>query len=213
MNTLIGPALRATSSGPITVVDDVTEQLATGAADALIKPRLRGWIHLYCAVAAAIAGTALVVVSWAAVSKRAGHSTLAYTAAIVAMFAVSAIYHRVDWQSATTRTRMRQLDHSMIFVFIAGSYTPFVRLAMPRATGHVVLAIVWGAALGRSRAGTVVAHGAALGGRAAVSAAGLGGGLLHRDDLAQRRDGRTGTAGCRRRAVQHWRGVLWIALA
>jgi len=41
---------------------------------------------------------------------------------------------------------MRRLDHSMIFVLIAGSYTPFARLDMPRGTGHVVLAIVWGGA-------------------------------------------------------------------
>jgi hemolysin III len=132
--------------GPIAVVDD-TGQLAEGAASVVTKPRLRGWIHLYCAVAAVIAGTPLVAVSWAAASKRAGHATLAYTLAIVAMFAVSAMYHRVHWESATVRNWMRRLDHSMIFVFIAGSYTPFARLAMPRTTGHVVLAIVWGGAL------------------------------------------------------------------
>jgi len=141
------PAPQPESSGPIAVVDDFTEHLLEGAAHVLTKPRLRGWIHLYCAVAAVIAGTALVAVSWAVASKRAGHATLAYTVAIVAMFAVSAIYHRVHWESATARKWMRRLDHSMIFVFIAGSYTPFARLAMPRATGHVVLAIVWGGAL------------------------------------------------------------------
>ena len=135
------------SFGPIGVVDDFTGQLAKGPADVLTKPRLRGWIHLYCAVAAVIAGTALVVVSWAEASKRAGHATLAYTLAIVAMFAVSAIYHRVHWESAAAKNWMRRLDHSMIFVFIAGSYTPFARLATPRATGHLVLAIVWGGAL------------------------------------------------------------------
>jgi hemolysin III len=115
--------------------------------EVLAKPRLRGWIHLYSAGIAAVAGTTLVIVSWMAASKRAGHSTLAYTAAIVAMFAVSALYHRVNWASTTTRKRMRQLDHAMIFVFIAGTYTPVIRLAMPRSTGHVVLALVWGAAL------------------------------------------------------------------
>ena len=135
------------SLGPIAVVDDVTGQLAQGAADALTRPRLRGWIHLYCAVAAFFAGTALVVVSWALASERAGHATLAYALAIVAMFTVSAIYHRVHWESATAKKWMRRLDHSMIFVLIAGTYTPFATLAMPRATGHAVLAIVWGGAL------------------------------------------------------------------
>jgi hemolysin III len=111
------------------------------------KPRLRGWIHVYCAVAALVAGSALVAASWMVVSRLAGHATLAYTLAIVAMFAVSATYHRVQWTSAGTRARMRRLDHSMIYVFIAGTYTPFARLDMPRSTGHVVLAIVWGGAL------------------------------------------------------------------
>ena len=88
-----------------------------------------------------------MAVSWAAASKRAGHSTLTYTLPIVAMFAVSAIYHRVHWESTAVRNWMRRLDHSMIFVLIAGSYTPFARLDMPRAAGHVALAIAWGGAL------------------------------------------------------------------
>ncbi len=128
-------------------VAGATEQIAGGAAAVVTKPRLRGWIHQYCAIAAVIAGVPLVVVSWADVSKRAGHSTLTYALAIVAMFAVSAIYHRVDWVSAYVRNWMRRLDHSMIFVLIAGTYTPFARLTMPRGTGYVVLAIVWGGAL------------------------------------------------------------------
>lgn len=53
------------------------------------KPRLRGWIHVYAAVIAAIAGAALVSVSWSAESTRAGISTLIYTLTIVAMFTVS----------------------------------------------------------------------------------------------------------------------------
>src|SRR5271170_1231634 len=96
------------SFGPVALVE-LTDNLAEGAADALTKPRLRGWIHQYCAVVAAIAGTALVAVSWAEASKRAGHS--------------------------------------MIFVLIAGSYTPFARLAMPRPTGYVVMEIVWAGAV------------------------------------------------------------------
>ena len=124
-----------------------TGPFAVSEARVLSKPRLRGWIHLYCAYAALVAGSALVAVSWSVTSTRAGHATLAYTLAIVAMFTVSATYHRVSWGSTAARNWMRRLDHSMIFVFIAGTYTPFARLDMPPSTGHQVLAIVWGGAL------------------------------------------------------------------
>ncbi len=140
-------ARRHASSGAVAIVDDLVPRLVEGAAQIVTKPRMRGWIHLYCAVVAAVAGTALVAVSWAVESKRAGHSTLAYALAIVAMFAVSATYHRVEWQSATARNRMRRLDHSMIFVFIAGTYTPFAMLNFPPQAGKLVLSIVWGGAL------------------------------------------------------------------
>lgn len=132
------------SAGAVAVID---EHPNLSAVDPLSIPRLRGWIHLYCAVAAFFGGAALVVMSWAMASNRAGHATLAYALAIVAMFAVSAIYHRVHWQSPAARQWMRRLDHSMIFVLIAGTYTPFARLAMPHSTGLVVLTIVWGGAL------------------------------------------------------------------
>jgi hemolysin III len=126
-------------------IDD-TDRFGQGMA-ALLKPRLRGWIHLYCAFGALVAGSILVAVSWAAESKQAGHATLAYTLAVVAMFGVSATYHRVHWGSVSARKWMRRLDHSMIFVLIAGTYTPFATLDMPAATGRIVLGIVWGGAL------------------------------------------------------------------
>lgn len=132
-------ASRAEHSGPIAVVED--------AVDVLTKPLLRGWIHFYAAWLAIICGATLVSVSWAAHSPLAGHATFVYAASTVAMFAVSATYHRVQWKSTAARLRMKRLDHSMIFVFIAGSYTPFARLAMPRDTGHLVLWIVWGGAV------------------------------------------------------------------
>nr|WP_082951523.1 hemolysin III family protein [Mycobacterium sp. 852002-51057_SCH5723018] len=139
-------ALQGKPFAPVAAVDD-GGQFVGGAVGVSTKPRLRGWIHQYCAIAALIAGAPLVAVSWAEASKRAGHSTLTYTLAIVAMFAVSATYHRVHWESAVFRNWMRRLDHSMIFVLIAGTYTPFVRLNMPRGTGHMVLALIWGGAL------------------------------------------------------------------
>lgn len=128
------------------VPGNTVEQFVEGAAQVLGKPRMRGWIHFVSAWLAIITGATLVSVSWAVESPRAGHSTLVYAAATVAMFAVSATYHRVQWKSDVARSRMKRLDHSMIFVFIAGSYTPFARLVMPQNTGVLVQCIVWGGA-------------------------------------------------------------------
>jgi hemolysin III len=98
------------------------------------------------AVVALAAGATLISVSWPLAGLNAGLVTAVYTAAVVGMFTVSAVYHRVHWKSMAARTRMKRLDHSMIFVLIAGTYTPFALLAMPHATGMLVLSIVWGGA-------------------------------------------------------------------
>jgi hemolysin III len=72
-----------------------------------------------------------------------------YAAALAAMFGVSALYHRFPWRSTAWRLRARRLDHAMIFVFIAGTYTPFAVLEFSGATQTIVLVSVWaGAALG-----------------------------------------------------------------
>jgi hemolysin III len=127
--------------------EDLPEAVADGVAQFLGRPRARGWIHLYSAIVAVIAGAALVSVSWALEGTRAGLATLLYTFTIVLMFAVSATYHRVTWVSPVKRTWMKRLDHSMIFVFIAGSYTPFALLALPSSQGLVLFWIVWGGAI------------------------------------------------------------------
>jgi hemolysin III len=126
--------------------EDFPDAIVDGVAEFFGKPRLRGWIHVYSAIIAAIAGSALVAVSWAGDSTRAGLATLIYTLTIVAMFSVSAVYHRIWWTSDTARKWMKRLDHSMIFVFIAGSYTPFALLALPQHQGMLLFWIVWGGA-------------------------------------------------------------------
>ncbi|GFG67138.1 UPF0073 membrane protein [Mycobacterium kubicae] len=125
---------------------NAAHQIAEGVARVLTKPRFRGWIHVYSAAAAVAAGASLVAVSWALDSTKAGLGTLLYTFATIIMFTVSATYHRVNWKSETARKWMKRADHSMIFVFIAGSYTPFALLALPGHDGHVVLSVVWGGA-------------------------------------------------------------------
>ncbi|MHA6802447.1 PAQR family membrane homeostasis protein TrhA [Salinifilum ghardaiensis] len=112
------------------------------------KPKLRGWIHLWSAVVATAAGATLIALAGSTVSAPAAIGTSIYAATVLGLFGVSALYHRKTWRTVGARTWMRRLDHSMIFMFIAGTYTPFAMLAMQPTTGAVVLAVVWGGALG-----------------------------------------------------------------
>src|SRR5262245_51673586 len=111
-----------------------------------LVPRLRGVFHLYAFFAAIAAGTTLFVL---ADGGRERFAVWVYAVALAAMFGASAAYHRVPWRSAARRLWARRVDHAMIFVFIAGTYTPFALLALTGTLQAVVLSVVWaGAALG-----------------------------------------------------------------
>jgi hemolysin III len=143
-------AIKDDASGSVNTVGEVAEHIVDGVkntAQALVKPRARGWIHLASAVVAVLAGASLIAVSWPLEGLKAGLATFIYTGSVVGMFTVSAIYHRVNWKTLKARIWMKRLDHSMIFVLIAGTYTPFALLAMPHDQGTVVLYIVWGGAV------------------------------------------------------------------
>jgi hemolysin III len=110
------------------------------------RPLLRGVFHQWAFVASIAAGVVLVVL---ADGPLATFSSWVYAAALVAMFGASALYHRFPWKSTPRRLWARRLDHAMIFVFIAGSYTPFALLCFEGVTQWLVLVMVWsGAALG-----------------------------------------------------------------
>jgi hemolysin III len=138
------------AKGVDTRVDEHLPQvLADMVTDILDKPRARGWIHLFSAITAVVAGALLVSVAAIKSSPMAGWATLIYATTIVAMFSISAVYHRVQWRSPGAEKWMKRADHSMIFIFIAGCYTPIALLAMPPRTGMQVLTIVYaGAAAG-----------------------------------------------------------------
>ncbi|MEE2059597.1 PAQR family membrane homeostasis protein TrhA [Rhodococcus artemisiae] len=112
-----------------------------------VKPRMRGWIHLWAFGAAVVAGIVLVGVA-AVMNPAATWPTAIYSITVCGVFGVSALYHRVHWSDPRHRIWMKRADHSMIFVFIAGSYTPFATLALPPETGRTLLAIVWTGAAG-----------------------------------------------------------------
>jgi hemolysin III len=71
---------------------------------------------------------------------------LVYTAASAVLFGVSALYHRGTWD-ARTHARLRRLDHSNIFLMIAGTYTPLCVALLDGTTRTVVLGVVWAGAL------------------------------------------------------------------
>lgn len=122
------------------------QTLSSTASPRAHKPRLRGWIHLWSLVGSVVTGITLVTLAASTVSARAAVATAVYSVTVSGLFGISALYHRRSWASRRAEYWINRLDHSMIFVFIAGSYTPFATLAMPPLTGTIVLAVVWGGA-------------------------------------------------------------------
>ena len=104
---------------------------------------MRGWLHAGAFPVSLALGVVAVVL---ATTVRARIGVTVYAISIAALFGTSALYHRRMWSTSRARALMKRLDHSMIFVFIAGTYTPFALIAMPERTSRVVLAVVWGGA-------------------------------------------------------------------
>ncbi|HST55903.1 MAG TPA: hemolysin III family protein [Solirubrobacteraceae bacterium] len=111
---------------------------------ASMKPRLRGVSHQYAFFVSLGCGVALIV---AASGGRARTAAFIYAFAVSGLLGTSALYHRVTWRPRARRW-MRRLDHSMIFVLIAGTYTPVALLALSGSLSRIVLIVVWIGALG-----------------------------------------------------------------
>src|SRR5262245_3709842 len=113
---------------------------AEAAAHALSqKPRLRGVSHQWAFFVSLGAGAALVLL---ANGSTATIAAAIYAFSLSALLGVSALYHRVTW-SPDARRWMRRLDHTMIFVLIAGTYTPFALLVLHGDLARFVLIAVW----------------------------------------------------------------------
>jgi hemolysin III len=110
---------------------------------AAIKPRLRGWIHLGTFPVVLAAGIVLVVLAPGG-APRASSAIFAATAAL--LFGTSALYHRGTWSPRWTGI-LKRLDHSNIFLIIAGTYTPFAVTLLPPSRERTLLWLVWGGAI------------------------------------------------------------------
>jgi hemolysin III len=107
------------------------------------KPRLRGVSHQIAAFVSPILGLVLVAL---ASTTSVRWAALVYTVGLTLMYATSALYHRVHWSDGK-RLRLRRLDHSMIMVAIAATYTPVAVAALDVHSARVLLAVVWSLAV------------------------------------------------------------------
>ena len=132
------------ASEPTSEPTAVQSSIATVVAE--LKPRLRGFLHTYAAALSIVSGAALIAVTASLKGGPAAVTTSIYSATVTLLFGTSALYHRRTWSPRAHRL-MKRLDHSMIFVFIAGTYTPIAGLCLPRNAAIAVLVTVWAGAL------------------------------------------------------------------
>lgn len=120
---------------------------ATEYRDIEKKPSWRGLIHAGTLPIAMVLGTIVIMLSvdrgWLAITASS-----VYTASAIALFGVSATYHRFGW-GPRAKAILRRLDHANIFFLIAGTYTPIALLALSWPQSIILLSLVWsGAFLG-----------------------------------------------------------------
>ena len=125
--------------------DGLPERAATAAEGLaqVIKPRLRGWLHLGTAPLALAAGIVLVSLSPTAPAMAA---SAVYALSAVLLFSTSAIYHVGRWAPRAQQV-LRRMDHSYIDLIIAGTYTPFIVLVLEGTLRTAMLVLVWGGAI------------------------------------------------------------------
>ena len=110
---------------------------------AAVKPRLRGWIHAGMFPVATVASIVLVALAPTTATTVAA---AVFGAAAMLLFGTSAVYHRGTWSPRVSGV-LRRMDHTNIFLVIAGTYTPLAVALLPPATARTLLVIVWAGAL------------------------------------------------------------------
>ncbi|MER7786403.1 MULTISPECIES: PAQR family membrane homeostasis protein TrhA [Streptomyces] len=117
--------------------DDALERAA-----AVLKPRMRGWLHAGVFPLALAGGIVLITLARSAAAVAA---LSVYALSACLLFGTSALYHRGTW-GPRGEAVLRRLDHANIFLIIAGTYTPLAVLLLPAGQQKVLLSLVWGGA-------------------------------------------------------------------
>ena len=105
---------------------------------------IRGLLHGAAAVAAVIGLFILLGQAWGNTGAALG--ALVFGLALLAMFVVSSLYHSIPWSDGW-KVRLQRIDHSMIFLLVAGTFTPIAIAAIDGAVLVVLLTALWLTAL------------------------------------------------------------------
>ena len=132
------------SSTELSAVPSTPDSGTIGDLVAAVKPKLRGWLHAGTAPLALVAGIVMICL---APAGRPKVGAVVFTITAVLLFATSAVYHRGTW-SSRAQLLLKRMDHSNIFLIIAGTYTPFALTLLPMAQARTLLVIVWSGAIG-----------------------------------------------------------------
>ena len=98
-------------------------------------------MHLFGLPAGIAAAAWLILTVGLPASPKVCATLLVYGAGLVGMLSASAVYHLT--RPGPAKERLRRLDHAMIFVMIAGTYTPFALNVLPDRQGMVLCAVAW----------------------------------------------------------------------
>ncbi len=107
------------------------------------KPRLRGWLH---AATVPLLGAGIIVLIATAPGGGAKAALAIYLACALLLFGNSATYHIGHWSPAV-KAVLRRIDHSNIYLFVAGTYTPLAVILLSGSSRIVLLSLIWGLAV------------------------------------------------------------------
>ncbi|TEU30636.1 PAQR family membrane homeostasis protein TrhA [Alkanindiges illinoisensis] len=108
------------------------------------EERINALTHALGAVLALIAGIFLLKKGLGSLSNAQSTGLVIYSISMVVLFLASTLYHSI--QSPKARTFLKQLDHSAIYLLIAGTYTPFLMISLEGFKAELLLWILWGMA-------------------------------------------------------------------
>ncbi len=124
-------------------MSEVTHNMVPQSAPVPVKPLMRGWLHAAAAVFAVILTVVMIIRSAGSVPKAV--SVAIFGASLIELYTVSAVYHLGPWQPGVKKI-LRSIDHSNIFIVIAGTYTPLCVNILSGVSRIALLSVIWGVA-------------------------------------------------------------------